>query len=764
MSSRLSAASAASLTLCAMLLGCDEGGKTPVGTSVESIPAYLGTIRDADGHAVEGAEIRIFPVDYLPRAGDALAKGAGDGTQAYRARTDAEGHYVLPAVTPGLYNLLAARDGETSLRDSIFLPARSDLADTLRASGSLSGRVEVQPTDDARGFAVQVVGLPYRAWLDAAGGFELKGLPAGQLRLRVAREGSTAYREGNLQVTVVQGREKTLEEPVALVYLNVPLVAGLTAEIDTAKGVVKLAWNRPASLLVDHYLIVRESGTDFFPSNWVPVEDTVFFDTLFRNGNVFPNPNQPPDVYTSFFDSTIHKVNYRLAAVGRDDMNGPFTEKVKLEAPAPWTVTTRFAFGDDSLRLAVLPAGVTGSLAVSFTNPTRLIRKLAWKGERGETLRMSEPGKRSGRDTLAFEAPAAGDSLYVHLEATDGSGTVWKDSLLVVGAPWKRLADRPLPAYGRAGRYPVDQPMAAVDGKIYSFGSRGEHSQTAGTVFDPATGEWSEIAEGPVLGKTTVLGDKVYMPGEGTLFAYSARQDRWDSVARFENGGPDFTPRSIETAGGNIVVGSDLGYSKIAVYDPGSGSVSYPSENTGYSFAMRFTTRHRIFAEYAYPGWSSFFNGLWSLDWRTNEVRQMAFNYPSLSGSHVEINGFHYFVNGGFGTTAFDEDRQTFETRVGPGFPLFNFNTTGQMDTAQVQAHAAGGRIFAMCMSRPGWIQVKTYTPGDRLWMDAPPMVVKGNRFASVVADGTLYVLSYYGKGDKRSDENPSFYAYPTQP
>jgi hypothetical protein len=716
---------------------------------------------------VEGAEIRIFPVDYLPQAGDALAKAAS-GPQAYRAHTDAEGHYSLPAVAPGLYNVLAMRDGDVSLRDSIFLPAQAEWADTLRAAASLKGRVGVEPGDDPRGFAVQVVGLPYRAWLDIDGKFSLAGLPPGRLRLRIAREGSPDYREGNLDVTLARGGKEILDEPIDLVYLNVPAVKDFKVVMDTAAGIAKLTWSRPASPLIDHFVVIRD-GSPLYPysPNWITVEDTVFYDTLFPAGRIISSPGYPTDIPVVYPDTFVAKVQYRVAAAGRNDATGAFTGKLKVEAPPPGTVTTRFAFGDDSLPFVLLPIGQTGRLSLSFANPGRKVKKLEWKDAKGQTLRSQAFDAKKGRDSLEIDPPAAGDSAVVRVEATDASGHVWKDSLLVIGAPWKRLADRPLPAYGRAGRFQVDQPMLTVDGKIYVFGSQGAQSQTASNAFDPATGRWETLAEAPALGNAISVGGKAYVAAGDVLYAYDPARNHWDSVAALVSQGNEFAARPIFPSDGKIAIGSWQADYRATYFDPASGtSLQFPEQNYYSSpFTIQFTTARRAylqFSGYNYYGYGYY--GLVSYKWASAVLTNITTNTYAYTNNPVEINGFHYFVNASAYMTVFDEDRETFQSRVGPGFGPVDVYPYPPYTPQQVGVHVLGGRIFAFCLTRPGLVEVKSYLPGDRDWKTEAPIMVKGDHFATTEAGGAVYVLGYYGKGSPRADENPALYEYRPEP
>ncbi|MBW8886626.1 MAG: hypothetical protein JF616_02615 [Fibrobacteres bacterium] len=767
MTRRIQAMAAVSILLAIILPGCDDGNTPSVTTPPDSAATVpRGTIRDGDGHAVEGAEIRVFPIGYLPQAGDALAKTADPGSQAFRARTDAEGHFALPALTPGLYNVLAMRSGDVSLRDSVFLPSQVGIEDTLRAPASLSGRVELQPGDDPRGFAVQVVGLPYRVGLDTAGTFSLTGLPAGHLRLRVARDGASDYLEGNLEVTLVAGRGKSLEDPLSPVYLGVPAVRGVKAIMDTATGVVTLTWSRPNSPLIDHYVIVRENAP-LNPYNpyWFNVDDTVFNDTLFpmaRTG--LPNPQTGlPDPSAVYRDSSVAKVQYRVAAAGINDLNGPFAERIKVEAPQPWTVTTLFSFGSDSSSLAVLQAGESGQVSVSFSNPTRKIKKLEWKDAAGHRIRMSEPDARQGRDTLGIDALASGDSLRLRIEATDASGSVWKDSLLVLGAPWKRLVDRPIPAYGMVGRYQIEQPMAAVGGKVYVFGSRGSQSHTAATVYDPASRTWKTSAEAPALGTVVAQGGKIYMAASNTLYAYSPPADAWDSLGTLVSQPNTYAARPLFAAGSLLAIGNWQGisgssYQSGNLYDPDAGSMSVLAPGYG-SFALVYATAQKAYL-------SSGYYGLASYAWETGSFQSLRTSTYGLSlgnSAKVEINGEIYFVTAASTMQAYDEKNDVNQTLPGPGFAagtVFSYSP----DSIPVQAYAVGGRIIAFAVVRPGWVEAMSFRPGDSKWKREIPLPIHGTRIASAESAGTVYVLGYYGKDDARAEEPPSFYAYPALP
>ena len=162
--------------LCGLFPACNttEGGtEIPNELTGKEFIAGKGPAADAD--------IRLIPVGYVPGASDS-------GKGVLTAKTDAPGRFSFEDAAPGQYNLIASKEGLHSFRDSVSVSAKGLQleADTLKAPGSLVGRVALQPQHSNRTAMVQVLGTTVFVNVAVNGEFTLADLGAGRYRIRVS--------------------------------------------------------------------------------------------------------------------------------------------------------------------------------------------------------------------------------------------------------------------------------------------------------------------------------------------------------------------------------------------------------------------------------------------------------------------------------------------------------------------------------------------------------------------------------------------------
>jgi hypothetical protein len=397
---------------CCLLWGC-WGEENPGGSEVEN-EVTVGRLYLADGKPAAHARIRIYPVNNLPQPG-ALQKKAD---LVYSTFTDAKGRYTIDSIPAGEYNIFGDRDGDRSLRDSVYLSSSPQNLppDTLDEPGSIAGVVALQPNHDLRTVTLQLLGTNEYTNADGEGRFTFDNLAEGRYRLRVTTTEEN-YTPLFLGVTVRSGRTDTLADTLRPVFTGIPVVTGLHVAYDTVAGVAVLSW-RPAEYKhFSRFHIYRDRAGSLSPSAF-PIgstRDTVYFDSLYRDGEPIAGlgPDSPP------------RVEYRVRVVNLSDVPGLPFGSVAVDAVDPDRASTSL-----SLRLASggmeASLGDTLFLVARYGNPTRNLKELRWYSLPGGTpLRTAPLEGRSGTDTLRFVAPMEAGQVSFRLEATDEAGSTW---------------------------------------------------------------------------------------------------------------------------------------------------------------------------------------------------------------------------------------------------------------------------------------------------------------------------------------------------
>ena len=210
------------------LAGCDQtasqGGS---GDETSTVAFYYG-----DGRPAANARVSVY--------------GAADTGVAPRLQVvaDAAGRVKVPTPGKGFFNLVA-RDqmGNALFQDSLYsnggaLPVASD---TLRDTGSLTGRVQVPPQYSPRIAWLEVLGAGLYANVDDSGRFRLDGVPPGRFTI------VAVTRDSNFTPTFVQVKaisDTTVDVgTIDLIFTGLPVVQGLQARFDTLAGLVYLKWD-----------------------------------------------------------------------------------------------------------------------------------------------------------------------------------------------------------------------------------------------------------------------------------------------------------------------------------------------------------------------------------------------------------------------------------------------------------------------------------------------------------------------------------------
>jgi hypothetical protein len=193
----------------------------------------------------------------------------------------------------------------------------------------------------------------------------------------------------------------------------IPKPVNVVAVEDTATGIVRVSWSKPASPELFEYAVKRnETGNSAATKFWPVGVDSVYYDAVFGG---------EPDSVTS------KPVQYSVACIKRKGgaggyaygkpmtvVRGPMIDLKTLD-----TASSSCKAGD-SIR-------IVGRYSNRFHNNTRVSWKL--KSE-PDTLRTIEVFDRSGADTLTFSCGAPGD-VPLELRVTDETGLTAIGRILV---------------------------------------------------------------------------------------------------------------------------------------------------------------------------------------------------------------------------------------------------------------------------------------------------------------------------------------------
>ena len=154
-----------------------------IGDNVTELPNEVtGNLYLPDGAPAANAEISLYPAGYLP---------GSTGGAPLSTSTDKNGRFEFTQVTAGEYNLLsrayfkAAAESLFLFSDSISVTRALTLhADTLKASGSVTGTLQLQAGGDPRTTLIWVLGTGILDTVDSQGHFTL-ALPEGNYSLRI---------------------------------------------------------------------------------------------------------------------------------------------------------------------------------------------------------------------------------------------------------------------------------------------------------------------------------------------------------------------------------------------------------------------------------------------------------------------------------------------------------------------------------------------------------------------------------------------------
>lgn len=423
---------ALALGLCLVASGCVEeqvAGSTSTGNTGKG--AIAGRVVDAGGKGVAHAKVRVVAVDHNPGPG-----GSGSGDVADVVVTAADGSFETDSLPDGRYNLLSDKDGLVSFRDSVAVDPDSATrlaGDTLKAPGSVSGVVRLQPGHDSRTVFLILLGTTtFSVPKDSTGNFQLGRLAEGEYRLRVLST-LDSYKPMDTTIRVRSGIDAALPDTLRLAYQalpqEIPVVDDVSVAYDTVKMAATLSWKRrPSSRVSAYHVYRRHRDSGFVRVTAVPLADTAFTEDWsaglvprqvyhYAVAALDPQGNEgrkgEPAVVTIAVkyqvqvmgppsDCGVGKCNYDIGPDGRfwvAEINGT----VLTQGPGGYKWFDELSVGSAWRQIAVDGAG---DVYLLYQNPLRL-GKYTPKGDSLWLLRL--PFERD----VAFSLQRAGDTLLV---------------------------------------------------------------------------------------------------------------------------------------------------------------------------------------------------------------------------------------------------------------------------------------------------------------------------------------------------------------
>lgn len=189
-----------------LFLKCGESPVTGGSSDTEVSAEITGVARDVNGKSVQGAIVRLRPVDYL--SGDTITNKPV--TEAI-CTTDANGKYQIDSIEAGIYKLeVSSGDSFGCIEECVITDQECTLEMKLMPLGTVAGNVDLR--NGMKMFykktRIQVYGTAHAATIDSTGFFMLK-LPAGEHKLRISVDESL-YDELDINVTVQASQYKNI--------------------------------------------------------------------------------------------------------------------------------------------------------------------------------------------------------------------------------------------------------------------------------------------------------------------------------------------------------------------------------------------------------------------------------------------------------------------------------------------------------------------------------------------------------------------------
>jgi hypothetical protein len=395
------------------LAGClfqGEGRRTAGGGDPSAV---RGNFVDPSGRPLKGVRVTAIPKGVFR-----LAKSASSAAAAALPETtwtDAEGRYSLTHLRSGEYNLVGEYgQGELAalVPDVRYADSAGSLEmgqDTLHAPGSIRGRVQ-RGGRGQEGAIAYLPGTSYLAVSDTDGAFVAEGIPAGRYRVNYLVPGFQAAPDTGI---VVRAGGITLLPSKALAYdtSQAPPAPGAPrAAFDSARGTVRLEWDRVDVSDLLGYLVYRDTGGASAPVLLTPriLPDTFLADTL------------PEWIWAG---RETAKVAYRLRSIDRAKNPSPnFSPPAAIALARERRSPTALKVDVFGLNAGFVWQGDSTRVVVRFDNPSWPVDEIGWATDEHppQTARDTVAG-RFGASARSFAWRDSGD-WFLRIEAVDSAG------------------------------------------------------------------------------------------------------------------------------------------------------------------------------------------------------------------------------------------------------------------------------------------------------------------------------------------------------
>ncbi len=246
----------------ASFLSCNP----PVGGGGSDIPpGYVGTLYYENGKPAANVVVRI--VKYTPPRENLYKKSSLNPNQCRDVFivTDKNGNIALDSLIleDGYYQIHGESGKLKSFADSIcFVDNKCDpVFDTLRETGSVSGRVLLDFGCDPRTVEIYVFGIKTNYYvLDREGNFKLDYLAEGVYSVRFISS-LDRFRPLDTTFQIRSGRHDTIGNPIVLP--NLVVISNFTYTMDTLMRSVSFYWNRIDESQISGYQLGTMEGEPF---------------------------------------------------------------------------------------------------------------------------------------------------------------------------------------------------------------------------------------------------------------------------------------------------------------------------------------------------------------------------------------------------------------------------------------------------------------------------------------------------------------------
>jgi alpha-tubulin suppressor-like RCC1 family protein len=435
------------LFLTCMLLSC--ASLTSGGTETGEARA-AGVLYNPNGSCATHATVKIFRRNRSPRDNDVIYA---------MTVTDKNGVYRFDSLPSDTYNIFGSGDSGVSYLDSIVVNGVSSPlqlpADTLKAAGSIRGRIKLAAGDDPRTVLILFMGT--NTWAipdDSSGSFIVSNLAEGSYRIRFLTTLDN-YLPKDTALSATTGKENTLPDPITLLYTGSELSAptNLSIFFDTAHGCAKLTWNPVAASNCAGYVVYRNDTASSIPQrlNKNLVTDTFYSDTVFSD----------------LMDTASFVFTYRIKAQDKEaNLSATYSKPFTVDAPSPATIRTFTIYKFMNTLGDSASIGDTVSVIASYTNAAHKNLQVRWFIDNKDSLRRtSVVSALAGSDTLRI---ACRDSSQhgIYSAITDETDIVWWDSTTVT-----IVQDVPVANAGNDTAIPENGAIKLHGSAIQQFGT-----------------------------------------------------------------------------------------------------------------------------------------------------------------------------------------------------------------------------------------------------------------------------------------------------